>query len=309
MKTEYKICFVGLGSIASKHITNLEKLASEKDYKISLFAIRSTKSLHEYSFNGIEITEIQIEDVGLFFFDVVFITNPTALHLFTIQNLASSANWFFIEKPVSNVDFEPSIFPSKVILNAYVSAPLRHTNLYQSIKTFVSSNDLNLVKVTCSSYMPEWQPNRDYRLTFRSFKHLGGGVDLDLIHEIDYVLDLFGIPKSVKKVAGHYSDLIGDSNDLAIYILIYDGFLVEVHLDYFGRFSKRSIEFYTPTDTVEFDFLTNNAYYKSLNYVEKYERNDHYFDELNYFFELMDGIHSNINNIITAVDVLRVAKV
>ena len=309
MKIYYKVCFVGLGSIASKHIMNLEELAKERKYRFSFFAIRSNKSSYEYKFNGLKITEIMIEDIDSFYFDLVFITNPTGLHLKTIQNLASSSKWFFIEKPVSDSVFVPSILPSSVIDYAYVSAPLRHTNLYKNIKVFINENHLNFVKVTCSSYMPEWQPNRDYRLSFRNFKHLGGGVDLDLIHEIDYLLDLFGNPNTVEKIAGHYSELIGDSNDLAVYILVYNDFLVEVHLDYFGRFNKRSIEFYTSNDNVEFDFLTNKAYYKSLNKVENFENNDHYYDELKYFFDLMSGHQKNINDILNALNTLKVAKV
>ena len=36
----------------------------------------------------------------------------------------------------------------------------------------------------------------------------GGGVDADSIHEIDYVLDVFGFPSKVYAMRGHYSKRI-----------------------------------------------------------------------------------------------------
>ena len=48
-------------------------------------------------------------------------------------------------------------------------------------------------------------------LQFKS--KMGGGVHLDLIHEIDYLIYLFGIPKEIKKQYRKVSKLNIDSND------------------------------------------------------------------------------------------------
>lgn len=309
MKTEYKICFVGLGSIASKHITNLSRLAIEKNLKFIFFALRSNKSTYEYTFDGVEINELIFENIENYFFDVLFVTNPTSLHLDTLVRFASLTEWFFVEKPISNEIFELSELPSNVLNNSYVSAPLRYSNLYRGIKSFINENPIYLVKVTCSSYMPDWQKHREYSKSFRSYKHLGGGVDVDLIHEIDYVIDLYGQPQSVEKVTGHFSDLSGDSNDVALYLLVYEALIIEIHLDYFGRYGKRSIEFFASDDTVMFDFLDNSVHHQLVNKIEYYEKNDYYYDELKYFFDLMEGVFPNNNSIDNALKVLRIAKV
>ena len=67
---------------------------------------------------------------------------------------------------------------------------------------------------------------------------------IDLIHEWDYLVDLFGVPETICNIRGKYSDLEIDSDDLSIYIAQYPTLLAEVHLDYFGRTYRRSIELF-----------------------------------------------------------------
>jgi len=309
MKSSYKICFVGLGSIAAKHIDNLIKYSKEIGFQITFYSVRSNKSSHQYDFKDIEINEIETENIDSFKFDCVFITNPTSLHVDSLKLFQNASNWFFVEKPLTNIVNHFIEIPNGIKNNIYVAAPLRHSILFKKIKDFVETNPFYLARVICSSYMPDWQPNRDYKYSYRNFSEMGGGVDIDLIHELDYVVDLFGTPIEIKKVSGHYSDLHGDSNDVALYILVYKKFLVEIHLDYFGKYSRRSIEFFTSEDLVVFDYLANTVNHLVKDENHKILPNDHYFSEIVYFFNLMDGIKSNINDVDNAFKVLKIAKV
>lgn len=65
---------------------------------------------------------------------------------------------------------------------------------------------------------------------YSAHKALGGGVTIDLIHEWDYLVDLFGVPETICNIRGKYSDLEIDSDDLSIYIAQYPTLLAEVHL-------------------------------------------------------------------------------
>ena len=79
---------------------------------------------------------------------------------------------------------------------------------------------------------------------------MGGGVTIDLIHEWDYLVELFGKPEKMYNFKGTYSHLEIDSDDLSVYIAQYPTLLCEVHLDYFGREYRRSIELLCKNGTV-----------------------------------------------------------
>ncbi len=68
---------------------------------------------------------------------------------------------------------------------------------------------------------------------------MGGGVSIDLIHELDYLCYLFGLPQRVRLEKGKYSSLEIDSDDLALYQLAYPDKLAQIYLDYFGVSARR----------------------------------------------------------------------
>ena len=109
-------------------------------------------------------------------------------------------------------------------------------------------------RVICSSYLPDWRPGVDYRTVYSAHKALGGGVTIDLIHEWDYLVHLFGVPQQLYNFKGTYSDLEIDSDDLSVYIAKYPTLLAEVHLDYFGRGYRRSIELFCRDGSYLADF-------------------------------------------------------
>ena len=109
-------------------------------------------------------------------------------------------------------------------------------------------------RVICSSYLPDWRPGVDYRTVYSAHKALGGGVTIDLIHEWDYLVELFGVPEKLYNFKGTYSDLEIDSDDLSVYIAKYPTLLAEVHLDYFGRGYRRSIELFCHDGSYLADF-------------------------------------------------------
>ena len=138
--------------------------------------------------------------------------------------------------------------------NAYIACPLRHSSVYKKLKEIVDNNKVFSARIICSSYLPEWRPNIDYRKNYSAIKALGGGVSLDLIHEIDYMVGLFGFPDKTSNVHGKYSNLDIDSDDLSVYVAQYKDKICEVHLDYFGREYRRSAEVFTEKGTFVADF-------------------------------------------------------
>ena len=130
-------------------------------------------------------------------------------------------------------------------IKSYVACNLRFLDCISFIKDNLPqllNKKLNEVNVYCGSYLPDWRPNADFRAAYSAKAELGGGVHLDLIHELDYVYWLLGIPKQVNRTFKSQSSLSIGSIDYANYILDYNGFCANVVLNYYRRDSKRTLE-------------------------------------------------------------------
>ena len=88
----------------------------------------------------------------------------------------------------------------------------------------------------CYSYLPDWRSKRNYSKTSSAMKKLGGGVLLDLSHELDYIRWFFGEMKSVFANIQNSGTLDIDVEDSVDMIFESDkGFSVSVHLDFNSR--------------------------------------------------------------------------
>jgi predicted dehydrogenase len=240
-------------------------------------------------------------------YDAIFVTNPTSLHYEALSMYCNNAKWFFVEKPVfDHVNAECDLLPK----NCYVACPLRYTSVIKYIKENINYKSAFSARAISSSYLPEWRPNKDYRETYSAHKTLGGGVSIDLIHEWDYISNLFGFPKNVYSIMGKFSNLEIDSDDLAVYIGEYPDKLVELHLDYFGRFPVRKLEIFFDGETIEADFLSCTIkHLKSGKAVSLCESRDSYqTKEIEHFFKIMRGELQNDSTIEDAVKVLKIAR-
>ena len=71
------------------------------------------------------------------------------------------------------------------------------------------------VRAHVGEYLPGWHPYEDYRQMYASRSDLGGGVLVTQIHEFDYLYALFGLPRRVFAIGGHWSHLEIDVEDVA----------------------------------------------------------------------------------------------
>ena len=308
----YKIAVIGFGSIGKRHLNNIYDVLTSKNISFTIDLIRRSNS---NTIDGITLKLINnvytsYEDIPNDY-DIIFIANPTNLHYQTIKKYIHKTKHMFIEKPVFD-DSKLSVDDLKIKENAiyYVACPLRYTDVIQYIKNNVDISTILNVRVICSSYLPDWRANVDYRSTYSARKSEGGGVSLDLIHEWDYIQYLFGLPKKVYNLKGRFSELEIDCEDLSVYIAEYDKMLIELHLDYFGRKAIREVQIITKDDTIIADLINSKIRYlcngNEISFKET--RNDFQIKEIEYFFDLIEGKVLNHNNLDMAVQTLKIAK-
>ena len=131
--TELKVCFVGIGSIASRHIRNLKKICSEMKIKLIINAVsRNGRRKSEPIFENIEKVYTEIKDIEIMY-DIIFITNPTEYHVDTLKEIEKNGKNFFIEKPIvslSKIEDAEKYIETKESLY-YVACPLRYNAVYK----------------------------------------------------------------------------------------------------------------------------------------------------------------------------------
>lgn len=305
------ICFIGLGSIGTRHLRNIKKLLTERRIEYTVDALRSSKRpLSDEVCALIDNQFFKEEQLGTDY-DICFITNPTVLHYKAIEQMIPRARHLFVEKPLfESVQYDLSQLPFRSGSIFYVAAPLRHSLVFEKIQEFVANHKIFCARAICSSYLPDWRKGVDYRRNYSAQRALGGGVALDLIHEWDYLYSLFGRPSTCFQMHGRYSDLEIDSDDLACYLAIYPDKLVELHLDYFGRVAKRSIQLFSRDCVLTADFR-NNCLVEETGMEQKktcLPERDSYIVEMNRFLDLCLGkTKENPNDMQHAYQTLKIA--
>ncbi|MBR3694542.1 MAG: Gfo/Idh/MocA family oxidoreductase [Erysipelotrichales bacterium] len=294
-----KVAFVGLGSIGRRHLQNLHTVAQDRNIPLEVHAYRHSQSSDIPLVDKQYCTTLPQEE-----YDLVFITNPTSMHEESILHFQSHTKMMIIEKPIGIDMVDESKLLSHVTY--YVNCPLRHTPVYALLQEHVKVEDVFAVRAICSSYLPNWRKNGDYRECYSAKAELGGGVELDLIHEMDYLVSYLGYPKSMTKMAAKVSDLEITSHDFASYLMQYEDKVVELHLDYFGRVTKREMELYTPYDTYTLDFVKKEL--RGSENTWKASDEDMYVREMNYIFDLFESKVENMNSISHANQVLGYSK-
>lgn len=309
-----KIAFVGMGSIGKRHLKNVCTYLEQKQRKFAIDVFRSGKTgaldpeilskvdREIFMNDGYEIDEN---------YDAVFITNPTAQHYATICRFVKVSKALFIEKPVfdkTEIDIESLGLRQDGIY--YVACPLRYNPVIAYVRDRIPCEKAYSVRAISSSYLPDWRPGIDYRMCYSAHRDMGGGVDIDLIHEWDYLTHLFGYAEKGFAIRNQISDLEIDSYDVAIYIARTENTTIELHLDYFGRKSIRQMQIFLPDETVTCDLLEGTVRYEvsGERVCLASDRNSYQMAEIVHFFDVLDGKCANDSDIPNALRVLKYAR-
>lgn len=284
------ILIIGLGSIARKHINALKSLNIEANY----YALRSNPNADwEEGISNI----FSLEDLTISL-DFAIISNPSNLHAQFIEILAQKEIPLFIEKPavtsLENINKLVDLIEDKKLIT-YVACNLRFHPCISFLKEYLEGNTkrINEINVYCGSYLPEWRPGKDFRTIYSANASMGGGVHLDLFHELDYTTWLFGFPEVSRSIVRNVSGLQIDAIDYANYSLQYLGFTANIVLNYYRRKPKREIEIVFQDETITIDLIKNeirNDADEFLLKVKNFSILDTYSAQLKYF---VDCLHAN----------------
>ena len=306
-----KALFVGLGSIGQRHLRNLVEL----DQSIELMAVRSTRSTPVLSntnqvINGVSIKDRykikefeSLYDALLHKPEMVFIANPSSMHIEVAKESLKSGAFVFIEKPISHnykgvdelLKLERNFGKNKI----FVGYQFRYNPALKLLKKILKDKVVgNLVsaRLINGEYMPGWHPYEDYRNSYAARKDLGGGALVTQIHDFDYATWLFGYPSSVFAVGGKLSDLEIDVEDSVQVLMKCKEYPVSIQLDYLQWPPKREIFITGDKGSIEcnlssMEIKVNQRESQNVRKYEfkKFNRNDLFLNEMRDFIEFVNG--------------------
>ncbi len=262
-----KVAIFGFGSIGRLH------------YKI----IRQTKNIDEIiiytkqNLKKISHTN-NLNEIIKFNPDYIVIASKTSDHykniIFIEKNFKKKI--ILVEKPIFNKNYK--FIPKNNTF--FVNYNLRLNPIIQYLKEYIKRKKIFLVKSICSSYLPNWRKNINYKNSYSSKKNQGGGVEFDLSHEIDYIIYLFGKFKTLNLINNKISNLNINSNDnLLLNGLSKNKIHINFFLNYYGYDNSRKCYIYTNNETVEVDFIKNCIFFfnKNKSYIKKFPKTSKYY--------------------------------
>lgn len=246
---------IGYGSIGRRHAAVLQRLG----YGVTVV------SKHEPEAAYADVDTVDDWE----FYDYIVIASETGLHASQMQIVDHQAPQarVLVEKPLL-VSCEQFFQPRNNAI--YVGYNLRFHPVIQALGHVLRGQTLLTLTVQAGQYLPNWRPDTDYRQSYSASVHRGGGVLLDLSHEIDYVLWLVGSLSIKAALCEQVSDLAIESEDVCSFVgKAQDGAVVTVTLDYLSRQPIRRITAVTVTETIVADLIAgtlaqNGVYYEQI---------------------------------------------
>ncbi len=297
MKKIKNILIIGLGSIGSRHFKIINNLRPE--ININLLRRKESKENNlEKSANKIfyDIEEALKENL-----DAVIISSPSSMHINQAINFLDLNIPIFIEKPISSnledcLKFKKLAEKKKaLILVGYV---LRYSKILNEYKKLIEKNIIGkhlYIDIKYSSFLPDWRKNIDYKKSVSSKQSLGGGVLLELSHELDYANWLFGPLDELKAIRKNTNQLEIDVEDIVkIIAKNKNECLLNFHLDFCSKIPKRYCCLYGSKGYIKLDFIKNKI--SSKLDIEKEEKsykiesnyNDMYINQMKHFFKCIE---------------------
>lgn len=266
-----KALIIGFGSIGKKHFEAIKDI-----YDVEFVTTQILQG---------KITYPNLSDVNLGDFDLFIISNPTSKHYQTLKFIDENVKnkIILVEKPLFQKPY--NLITNNKIFVAYL---LRFHPVITNLKEILQGKRAYFARVVCNSYLPNWRAGVDYRQNYSAKIELGGGVLLDLSHEIDYARWLFGEFEIINSLNSKISELEISSDDLAIFTAkTQSGAILTFDLNYFSKKPTREIKIDYEKGTIFADMVSGK-----IEICEKDEKR-----EMNFKFntiEILRSMHQGI---------------
>lgn len=306
-----RIAIIGFGSIGQRHFAVIKN----KFPNIEPIIVRSNQKKEDKNINCKIV--YSLEDAINLNIQAAIIASPATFHIEQAIVLASSNIHLLIEKPLShNLDKVDNL--EKIIqknnLVCKVGYTLRNDPNLILFKHYFDSHDIGKVldvSITASSYLPYWRPNQNYKDSVSAKKSLGGGVILELSHELDYLQWIFGAPQNMASIIYNSNTLDIDTEDSVRVIMNSNkNYPISLFMNFCSHKNQRTCEVLTSKGILYLDLLNQQVLWSENNkkpviLKKKFDRNIIFEKQLENFFEAINTNLVKENTLSSARSVLK----
>jgi predicted dehydrogenase len=264
--TEPSVLVLGAGSAGQRHA----RLLAEGGGDVTITDPDNERAEK----SGFPAAPFDLDRIGGY--DGIVVASPSVFH--PEQALAALATGarVLVEKPLATEAGPLDAVVAAAGDRLMVGYNLRFHEPMGRIVQLVQERRLGVVHqahVWFGSWLPDWRPEVDYRMTYSARRDLGGGVLLDAIHELDLLLWLFGDDRF--EVEGAVVDRVGpldiDVEDTVSAVLRHTtGAVVSLSLDYLSRRYRRGVEVIGTEATARLDWARGVIEVEDANGVESF---------------------------------------
>lgn len=186
-----RVLIVGYGSIGQRHLRIVRETSPQSDVRVLRREPGATAAGADGCFSS-------LDEALAFAPQVAIIANPAPFHVRVALALARRGCHLLVEKPLSDTpegvsELLTAAEECGIVLQ--VAYNLRFSPSLRDFRKWVHSVRVGrILSIRCETgqHLETWRPGTDYRLGVSACRDLGGGVLLELSHELDYLRWIFG---------------------------------------------------------------------------------------------------------------------
>ena len=257
-----RFTIVGFGSAGARALQVLRRLRPEAEFLIV--------SRNAATGEGVESTS-SLDDVVAFGPDAVVVAGPASTRADVLRQIGGLNVPVFIEKPLAHTLSDGLAVVDLLGLaveRSQLGYNLRFSESLAAFRELVRGGRCGRVlrfSAETAQYLPDWRPGKDYRATVSARADLGGGVLLELSHELDYLRWIFGDWNWVSSWTGQTSSLEIDVEDTALVTIGIEGenaaaqLVGQLSLDFARRDKTRTVTAVCETGTFRWDGIAGTV--------------------------------------------------
>ena len=196
--------------------------------------------------------------------DAVVIATPTSLHVPMALAAVRAGTNVLIEKPLSHTLEGCEELADEAKQRGVIVTVAQNLRFHPSLRVLQSMikkgeplGDPLMARAHFGTYLPDWHPWEDYRISYAARSDLGGGAALTHGHEIDLILWMFGSVEAVIGMEMGMQPLGTDVDEASVIVARHaSGMLSVITLSLAQKPASRTLEIAATRGTAHLDLLT-----------------------------------------------------